>query len=479
MSGSKVAIQNPPPVPPRPFPTLDKWRADTAGARVPPQIQPAVIKQIDDDLLRFHQAFSPMAKRNIAASLSKLLESYIKDWPLLATGRTLPDAMNRLLASARGVATRNVASPQHKYAHAVCVGYEVATGKFDERIFLLNHTGPCKELVDYGPPKLDVVAMSTQCRAMMDAIDTAYSAYDKSTKTTAETETLKVFMAPEFYFRGSQGAYDMATIAKILPMLREKTREARFKDWLFVLGTAIAATFVEGCRYCGTKDRISRAAARGYICDACHRQMNTLVPVGAMIDNVALIQKGGEDDYNNSYVIQKEFISHIDFRRALPPPPPPTRGPQLPRVHALPDWNGPAPNARNIEIMGRTLPALPPTGSRDLLKTGRSKFQDERMGGTVFTIDQITFGLEVCLDHAKNRLASATGVQIQLLPSAGMHFQQFGCITGGLFFNVDGLGGGSSDLRINGSASPSAPARTNLGQGGQIALYPSATIPWS
>jgi hypothetical protein len=67
------------------------------------------------------------------------------------------------------------------------------------------------------------------------------------------------------------------------------------------------------------------------------------------------------------------------------------------------------------------------------------------MGGSIFTIDGITFGLEVCLDHAAStkspssgRLDHAANIQVQLIPSAGMWIQQFRTVKDGIVFNVDG-----------------------------------------
>ena len=69
-------------------------------------------------------------------------------------------------------------------------------------------------------------------------------------------------------------------------------------------------------------------------------------------------------------------------------------------------------------------------------------------GGTVFTMDGITFGLEVCLDHGANRLkkyyasnakSGEPRVQVQLIPSCGMSIDTNGIcyVSGGLVFNVD------------------------------------------
>lgn len=74
-----------------------------------------------------------------------------------------------------------------------------------------------------------------------------------------------------------------------------------------------------------------------------------------------------------------------------------------------------------------------------------TKFQDERMGGTIFTIDGVTFGLEICLDHAAScanhtagRLDNAASIQVHLIPSAGMGIRKLRAVPGGIVFNVDG-----------------------------------------
>jgi hypothetical protein len=76
----------------------------------------------------------------------------------------------------------------------------------------------------------------------------------------------------------------------------------------------------------------------------------------------------------------------------------------------------------------------------------------------VFTIDDITFGLEVCLDHGYSRLGDfydkgvAKGdpkVQILLIPSWGMSIGRgkVACVPNGVVFNVDG-GRSDSVVRV-------------------------------
>jgi hypothetical protein len=94
----------------------------------------------------------------------------------------------------------------------------------------------------------------------------------------------------------------------------------------------------------------------------------------------------------------------------------------------------------------RQLKAIEPQGSsKSVIK---SRFNDERMGGCIFTVDGITFGLEVCVDHAQRRLANQCGsIQVLLIPAYGQqiyagdasdNLQGMYCKPKGIVFNVDG-----------------------------------------
>ena len=55
----------------------------------------------------------------------------------------------------------------------------------------------------------------------------------------AGAHALKLFMVPEFYFRGWNGGYPIEVIEEILPKLFEEAQQLQYADWLFVYGTAI------------------------------------------------------------------------------------------------------------------------------------------------------------------------------------------------------------------------------------------------
>ena len=85
-----------------------------------------------------------------------------------------------------------------------------------------------------------------RCAIMVEAITQAHARPEVKKSLTTDRHVLKVFMAPEFYFRGQQGVYPFEAVSEILNVkaLRDKMLEADFRDWLFVLGSAIGA--IEG-----------------------------------------------------------------------------------------------------------------------------------------------------------------------------------------------------------------------------------------
>jgi hypothetical protein len=50
---------------------------------------------------------------------------------------------------------------------------------------------------------------------------------------------LKVFMAPEFYFRGASGGYPIEVMQEILSRLLVEAQKPAYKNWLFIYGSAI------------------------------------------------------------------------------------------------------------------------------------------------------------------------------------------------------------------------------------------------
>ena len=79
----------------------------------------------------------------------------------------------------------------------------------------------------------DKADIAKRCDVMKTAIRAAVA------KVDPRESVLKIFMAPEFYFRGSRGAYEAEDISGIMAQMREETDRFDYADWLFVFGTAI------------------------------------------------------------------------------------------------------------------------------------------------------------------------------------------------------------------------------------------------
>lgn len=146
-----------------------------------------------------------------------------------------------------------------------------------------------------------------------DAIEKAYDKISKETNDE-ENEVLKIFMAPEFLYRGSGGAYMFDLIygwptkkvpqefSSILPPgkydnwaglfgeLKSIVNDDKYKNWLFIFGTAVCAYFDM---------------------DGKTPLINNIEPIP--ISNISLIQLGGSENKNSDHIAEKKYISGIDF----------------------------------------------------------------------------------------------------------------------------------------------------------------------
>jgi hypothetical protein len=195
---------------------------------------------------------------------------------------------------------------------------------------------------------------------------------------------LKVFMMPEFFFRGPDGAYSMGEdVDKIRTKLQDLVKANKFNDWLFVFGTIVASSHPtrEGRiqwfrKLFGMKKMIRNSEAN------------------AEIYNISLVQRGGfvmaSQAHKSARAVMKRDMSGVDFLQ--------DRYDDLGKLVGL-----------RQEVQARN-------------DDGSSIFSYTFRGG-----QRLTFGLEVCLDHEVGRLQQAADIQplnILLLPSCGMVLQE-------------------------------------------------------
>ncbi|CAE7409910.1 unnamed protein product [Symbiodinium natans] len=131
--------------------------------------------------------------------------------------------------------------------------------------------------------------------------------------------TLKVFMAPEFFFRGERGAYDansvygcdgdgpkcQGTIHTLLTLMKDFVADEKWKGWLFVFGTVIAD------------------------------EPKPDDPTKSLYYNAAPVLLGGSSE---RFLVTKQFISSIDFLSACAPSQQCTEKPKAEANAVIPEY---------------------------------------------------------------------------------------------------------------------------------------------
>jgi hypothetical protein len=441
----------------RNIPTWAEWQNARGQRPVPPV--PGGPKspffRIDELIQKYHQVFD-MSKLNILMEL----RNTIIEWATASLAGPAPAAPRlEVMQALMDIVIRKLHEldgwGKHRYIKATCLAYALTTGAYDENKV---PAGPDPAKTRH---REETQEIGVRVRQLITAITHAYTGYQtyKATEAIPDDEdrkTLKIFMAPEFYFRGPYGAYrDVGWTAKILEMLRTETSNPKYADWLFVNGSAIFSTDQMVNTPTGTP----------------------LVSIkrGNFLENYALVQKGGpKTQEHHDIVITKEFPSHVDFKH--------------PSVNDD-DWF--VPGRTRAKVGGRDERNIMPVGGRiDPDTRGEQSLGvgdvsvSELVGGTIFTMDGILFGLEVCRDHLIGRLAhshEAGKVQIQLIPSCGASIEpaNISCLADGIVFNCDGDPGGSAVLINNGGGGTPVNKRyCSAGDGNQIAIFDTQRIPW-
>jgi hypothetical protein len=241
-----------------------------------------------------------------------------------------------------------------------------------------------------------------RCQLMCRAIDTAHSNSHPAAK--------KVFVAPEFYFRGPIGAYTMDEYQSVLKTLRTHVRAERFKGWTFLFGTILA--FSRPHEQTGWLVRQLTSRASWYPVDTA---------ADAEIYNVCVVQEGGFGDVDKGAdfceAVMKDFRSDVDFVTK----------------DAGPD---------GLILL-----------KADHMEHNKSASHSDKYGGGdgEVTVGGLKLGVEICLDHAKQRLLNRKkSVPVQLIPSCGMSIKAKAVVAqpGGWVFNCNGSSStGDSTLR--------------------------------
>jgi len=342
------------------------------------------------------------------------------------------------------------------YSKVQFISWEIHTGPNESKAKAF-YDGLCNPKVS--DRRLDIYG---QCCDIEARVKFTADAIDKARRSiTPDAGTLKVFMAPEFLFRGAGGAYlhDLingweraappdflvpdACKAKwggLFGELRALVAKAEYEDWLFIFGTAISASFPTRSKTDPSFDLSKKGE----------------------IYNSALIQRGGLAHGAHTYVSRKHYMSDIDF---------------------IDEYS-----SSKLHNMGNAAPLDPaPLVPRDILGVNEA--------GAVFRIDTISgptgapidFGIEICKDHLCSGGNEAHGygrirtsnqmVKIQLVPSGGAALKTAsirlqaatGATPTSYAFNCDGMNGattypGSHTQVWNGAAADNRLYETSNGK---------------
>jgi hypothetical protein len=248
--------------------------------------------------------------------------------------------------------------------------------------------------------------VQARCEIMLRAMQAAQANLPQTSPPTADGTTLKVFLAPEFFFRGPQGAYPMEDVQLAITLLQQMAGDDQWADWMFAFGTILGVS----AQATGSPPTINPAALKE-------------------IYNFTLIQKGGVDSQGDTgaRVVMKELKSGIDFI------------------------------AQNANVGGMLVGEVEHLAPSNAGGPGREQQRVNYDGAGIFDLAGITWGVEICLDHLNSvqrlqhspQMPGASQVQVQLVPSGGMSINAVSVIAtaGGYVFNCDGMNGGTSDLQ--------------------------------
>jgi hypothetical protein len=248
-------------------------------------------------------------------------------------------------------------------------------------------------------------------------------------KIDHRSDILKIFMLPEFYLRGPNGAYPMeelldnGILLDTADEIHQYISVPEFSDYLFVFGTVIAYS----------KADTNNAAP--------YRQWDvpTMQDDEVLYYNFAPVFKGGPDSSRHKYIFTKQSISSIDF---------------LSNVTMLPN-----PTNANVKTYDRV-----PDSFKYMLESRDAKLIENN----VMQVDGIRIGVEVCLDHKMGVLwehlqkTNDDLVDVLLITSAGMAIE-FGpnpIVPGGVVYMSDGGATSAACWRPNQDTKPFSPEMT-------------------
>lgn len=189
----------------------------------------------------------------------------------------------------------------------------------------------------------------------------------KSKHINKSSDCLKIFMLPEFFFRGPKGGYSLETSLEITNNLRKMVSSPEYKDWLFVFGTTVA--------YSNILKQSDKSLYEVY--------------------NYSFIQMGNGKE-EDSLIVMKEHKSPMDFITAH--------------------------YSSSNEVLTNTNTSHIKKTLRKINCRNEQK-QVNYDGNSIFKVGGLTVGLDICLDNARKRLNMSTSkksLDLHLVTSGGL-----------------------------------------------------------
>mmetsp|Transcript_9538 Transcript_9538/g.25906 ORF Transcript_9538/g.25906 Transcript_9538/m.25906 type:complete len:554 (-) Transcript_9538:94-1755(-) len=331
---------------------------------------------------------------------------------LLEWDRELAANVSARIAVGEASSHLEMKTDDKKYTHVQFVGLSMYTypegmGKMGMQAFYtgINHLVE----TNMGAVVNNVHDAQARVDVMKQMMDVAHA----SKHVNTNPDVLKVFIAPEFFFRGPHGAYNMlsldgcsnedseetgvcnAPILTILTQLKDEVKKDKWEDWLFAFGTIVSVVHGKKSHYW----------------------------------NFAPVMRGGPKNAACHHIVAKSYVSGIDFLDCSQEP-----DEQKKRIcHAHPSSFG--------------------IGRYDLFKKKQKK-AIEKMGfelqeDNVFDVNNIRFGMEVCLDHSMQVLQETLEdeddyIDVHLVTSAGMSITWNAAGDGPIFLQDGGSNGAPS-----------------------------------
>src|SRR4051812_29203739 len=130
------------------------------------------------------------------------------------------------------------------FTHAQFIAYEVPTAAaLPAGDFELDRVELCAPVEKDAVFQESYAALSNDARARFARLLTLIDMVRRNEAARPQKSTLKVFMAPEFYFRpqagGAQRSYASSDVVAIQAMSRLIFSQKMLSDWLVVLGSIV------------------------------------------------------------------------------------------------------------------------------------------------------------------------------------------------------------------------------------------------